>query len=272
MARAPATAGVGSRGAANRAVRRSAIVLVAAPSSAHTWGVAGALQRASWTGSCGRNRPCHPSNRQKGSPITGEDVRRMWLGTKSEKIQSPALEPAEVVHSTQRCPRRRGGAARRRPNHSGHCFHIPLQQAGDASGARSARQSLCRSPRVHLRGLTCCCPGSRLHAAISGVRRGTGGDQGVLVARKGRPMVLLHADRDNRLDWRWVLARLATTAYTPPTSRLRWLLLRLPLLFANPACVPQPWLPSNTASPSYRDPGHDSGRAAVGMALLPTSV
>ena len=85
-------------------------------------------------------------------------------------------------------------------------------------------------------------------------------------------MVLLHADRDNRLDWRWVLARLATTAYTPPTSRLRWLLLRLPLLFANPACVPQPWLPSNTASPSYRDPGHDSGRAAVGMALLPTSV
>ena len=55
-------------------------------------------------------------------------------------------------------------------------------------------------------------------------------------------MVLLHADRDNRLDWRWVLARLATTAYTPPTSQLRWLLLRLPLLFANPACVPQPWL------------------------------
>ena len=31
-----------------------------------------------------------------------------------------------------------------------------------------------------------------------------------LVAGKGRPMVLLHADGDNRLDWRWVLARLAT--------------------------------------------------------------
>ena len=31
-----------------------------------------------------------------------------------------------------------------------------------------------------------------------------------LVAGEGRPMVLLHADGDNRLDWRWVLTRLAT--------------------------------------------------------------
>ena len=31
-----------------------------------------------------------------------------------------------------------------------------------------------------------------------------------LVAGKGRPMVLLHADGDNRLDWRWILPRLAT--------------------------------------------------------------
>ncbi|MDQ4105187.1 MAG: alpha/beta fold hydrolase [Actinomycetota bacterium] len=31
-----------------------------------------------------------------------------------------------------------------------------------------------------------------------------------LLAGEGRPMVLLHADGDNRLDWRWVLERLAT--------------------------------------------------------------
>lgn len=84
-------------------------------------------------------------------------------------------------------------------------------------------------------------------------------------------MVLLHADGDHRLDWRWVLARLAThhrvyapdlpgfggTTVPPDCSpeffaAIWWgqtgigaaqrLLLRLPLLFANPACVPQPWL------------------------------
>jgi pimeloyl-ACP methyl ester carboxylesterase len=31
-----------------------------------------------------------------------------------------------------------------------------------------------------------------------------------LVAGEGRPMVLVHADGDNRLDWRWVLPNLAT--------------------------------------------------------------
>jgi pimeloyl-ACP methyl ester carboxylesterase len=31
-----------------------------------------------------------------------------------------------------------------------------------------------------------------------------------LLAGQGRPMVLLHADGDNRMDWRWVIGRLAT--------------------------------------------------------------
>jgi pimeloyl-ACP methyl ester carboxylesterase len=31
-----------------------------------------------------------------------------------------------------------------------------------------------------------------------------------LLAGRGRPMVLLHADGDNRMDWRWVIGKLAT--------------------------------------------------------------
>jgi pimeloyl-ACP methyl ester carboxylesterase len=31
-----------------------------------------------------------------------------------------------------------------------------------------------------------------------------------LLTGQGRPMILLHADGDNRMDWRWVIGRLAT--------------------------------------------------------------